>query len=125
MDGSGARHLLQTVPSSCATMGVICDQDSIANASILTYTGTGMSYNGVPLVQSPNTNTLLLSADPACTVPGGDKLTFPPAFLGKCRHCMRVSCQLLLLFHFRSGHTPFNAWCIALAPQPHRPRQAG
>ena len=81
VDGSGARHLLQTVPSSCATMGVICDQDSIANASILTYTGTGMSYNGVPLVQSPNTNTLLLSADPACTVPGGDKLTFPPAIL--------------------------------------------
>ena len=77
--GSG-RHLLQ-VPSSCITQGVLCDQDTIATASILTYTGTGMSYNGIPLVQSPNTNTLVLSADPACTVPGGDKLSFPPATL--------------------------------------------
>ena len=76
----GARHLLQT-PSSCATMGVICDQDTIAGASILTYTGTGMTYNGVPLVQSPISHTLILSADPACTVPGGDKISFPPAAL--------------------------------------------
>jgi hypothetical protein len=32
-------------------------------------------------VQSPVSKTLLLSADPACTVPGGDKITFPPAAL--------------------------------------------
>jgi hypothetical protein len=80
---SGARHLLQ-VPSSCATQGVLCDQDTISTASVLTYTGTGMSYNGVPLVQSPNSKTLLLSSDPACTVPGGDKLTFPPANPCEC-----------------------------------------
>jgi hypothetical protein len=64
-------------------MGVICDQDTIAGASILTYTGTGMTYNGVPLVQSPISHTLILSADPACTVPGGDKISFPPAALCK------------------------------------------
>ena len=74
------RHLLQT-PSSCATQGVICDQDTIATATILTYTGSGLSYNGVPLVQSPVSKTLVLSSDPACTVPGGDKLTFPDAVL--------------------------------------------
>jgi hypothetical protein len=77
---SSGRHLLQ-VPSSCATQGVICDQDTIATASILTYTGNGLAYNGVPLVQSPVSKTLLLSSDPACTVPGGDKITFPPAIL--------------------------------------------
>ncbi len=77
---SGNRHLLQT-PSSCTTQGIICDQDTIAGATILTYTGNGMSFNGVPLVQSPIRKTLLLSADPACTVPGGDKITFAPAAL--------------------------------------------
>jgi hypothetical protein len=83
----GARHLLQT-SSNCTTMGVICDQDTIATASILTYTGTGMTYNGVPLVQSPISHTLIVSADPACTVPGGDKISFPPAALCEW-HCVR------------------------------------
>lgn len=73
------RGLLQS--SSCATQGVLCDQTSPANATILTYTGSGLSYQGVPLVQSPTTGTLRLSADPLCTVPGGDKLSFPPAAL--------------------------------------------
>ena len=77
---SASRGLLQ-VPSSCATQGVLCDLDSPTGATILTYTGYGMSYNGVPLVQSPNSKTLLLSSDPACTVPGGEQMTFPPANL--------------------------------------------
>ena len=45
--------------------------------------GYGMSYQGVPLVVSPVTKTLVLSGDPACTTPGGDKLTFPPATMGE------------------------------------------
>ena len=77
-----SRGLLQT-PSSCATQAIICDQDTIATATILTYTGSGMSYNGLPLVQSPVSKTLLLSSNPACTVPGGDKLSFPPAALSR------------------------------------------
>jgi hypothetical protein len=77
---TASRGLLQ-VPSSCATQGVLCDLDSPTGATILTYTGYGMSYNGVPLVQSPNSKTLLLSSDPACTVPGGEQMTFPPANL--------------------------------------------
>jgi hypothetical protein len=76
-------------PSTCNTQGVICDQDTIATASVLTYTGSGLSYNGVPLVEAAPSKTLVLSADPACTVPGGDKLAFPPATLrelpeGRC-----------------------------------------
>jgi hypothetical protein len=41
--------------------------------------GNGLSYNGVPLVQTPGTGTLVRSSDPACKVPDGDKFTFPPA----------------------------------------------
>jgi hypothetical protein len=52
---------------------------------VLTYTGSGLSFNGVPLVVLPPSMTLVLSADPACTVPGGDKLTLPPASLSGCQ----------------------------------------
>ena len=68
-------------PTTCNTQGVICDQDTIATATILTYTGSGLAYNGVPLVEVPPSRTLVLSSDAACTVPDGDKLTFPPAVL--------------------------------------------
>ncbi len=80
-------------PTTCNTQGIICDQDTLTTATILTYTGYGISYNGVPLVQVPPSNTLVLSADPACTVVNGDKFTFPPAVL----------CELL-------------AWTIQLTP---------
>jgi hypothetical protein len=78
-----SRGLLQT-PSSCATKGIICDQDTIATASILTFTGSGLSYNGVPLVQSPVSGTIILSSDPACTVPGGGQMTFPAVGTREC-----------------------------------------
>jgi hypothetical protein len=68
-------------PSTCNTQGVICDQPTIATATILTYTGSGMSYNGVPLVETAPTGTLVLSADPACAVVNGSTLSFPPAAL--------------------------------------------
>ena len=68
-------------PSTCLTQGMLCDLDSPAGATNMTYTGSGLSYNGVPLVQIPPTNTLVLSADPACTVTGGSTLSFPPAAL--------------------------------------------
>jgi hypothetical protein len=68
-------------PSTCITQGVICDQPTIATATILTYTGSGMSYNGVPLVETAPTGTLVLSADPTCAVANGSTLSFPPAAL--------------------------------------------
>jgi len=95
--GARARGLLQ-VPSSCATQGVLCDQDSAANATILTYTGSGLSYQGTPLVQSPGSATLLLSADPACSAPGGDKLTFPPAALCEWRAGAAAAAAAAALF---------------------------
>ena len=74
----------------CNTQGMLCDQDSLATATTLTYTGSGLSYNGVPLVEMPPSRTLVLSADPACTLPGGDKLTFPPALLGELPSTLAV-----------------------------------
>lgn len=73
-------------PASCATQGVVCDRDLASEAAVLTYTGYGLSYQGTPLVQSLTTRTLILSSDPACTVPGGDRLTLAsrPLLLGRC-----------------------------------------
>ena len=56
---------------------MICDQPDAASATALTYTGNGLSYNGVPLVQAPDTGVLTASSDPACQSPGGGVMTFP------------------------------------------------
>jgi hypothetical protein len=64
--------------SACKTQGVLCDQSDMADATILTYEGTGLSHNGVPLVQLPGSGTLIVSSDTSCSVPGGDILKFPP-----------------------------------------------
>jgi hypothetical protein len=72
-------------PEACATQGMLCDLDSPAESTIFTYTGTGLKFNGVPLVETPS-RTLVLSGDPACSIPGGDQMGFPPANLTRKRH---------------------------------------
>jgi hypothetical protein len=66
---------------TCYSKGMICDQASETTASIITYTGTGLAYNGEPLVQAWDTGTLLLTRDPACSKPGGEFVSFPPGGL--------------------------------------------
>ncbi len=74
---------LQQTSSACASQGLLCDQPTISTATVLTYTGSGLSHNGVPLVESLGSHTLVLSSDPACTTADGGKLSFPPATLCK------------------------------------------
>ena len=64
--------------TTCLTQGMLCDQSSPSTATVMTYTGTGLAYQGTPLVQEPTTGSLVLSSNPACSVPGGDRQTFPP-----------------------------------------------
>jgi hypothetical protein len=75
--------LLSLSLASCATKGVICDLLTAADATIFTYTGSGLKYKGVPLVQTPGSATLVLSSDPACRAPDGDRLTFPIVTLSR------------------------------------------
>jgi hypothetical protein len=63
------RSLLQS--GTCATQGLICDVADVSGAAVITYGGSGMSFGGVPLVQSPTTLTIITSGDPACSAPGG------------------------------------------------------
>jgi hypothetical protein len=64
---------------SGTTYGMICDQAIVAAASIMTYRGYGLDYNGVPLAESAVTRTLILSNGTAPIQPGSELLTFPPA----------------------------------------------
>ena len=73
-----------TTQTACASQGMLCDQSSPSDATIMMYTGTGLSYNGVPLVQQPVTGTLVLSSNASCSLPGGGTFTFPPA--GQWQH---------------------------------------
>jgi hypothetical protein len=64
--------------TQCETFGMVCDQEQVTGASLITYTGLGLSYYGTPLVQEPGTGVLTLSSNPNCSEPNGDKFSFPP-----------------------------------------------
>jgi hypothetical protein len=68
-----------TAPDRCATKGLVCDQPSFEAAFPFTYTGTGLQYQGVPLVQAPVTGVMLLTSDAACATAAGAAFTFPVA----------------------------------------------
>ena len=80
---------LRPLPTNASQIGMICDQPSPATATVMTYTGDGLSYNGIALVApaGPGT-TLLLENTTSAPVPGpsGDNLTFVPAPLGEHAH---------------------------------------
>ena len=76
------RITINALSATCATFGVVCDQQTTATGSALTYNGYGLSYQGVPLVQTPGTATLILSNATECRVQGGEQLRFslaPPS----------------------------------------------
>ena len=93
-----------TGSTQCNTQGVLCDKGSMADATTITYEGTGLSYNGVPLVQLPGSGTLVLSSDASCSVPGGDSFEFPP---GKLHRRLLCSCRCCSNCHWRcTRHWP-------------------
>jgi hypothetical protein len=47
----------------------------------MTYTGSGLAYNGVPLVETAPSGTLVLTSDPSCATADGTTMTFPLATL--------------------------------------------
>jgi hypothetical protein len=63
-------------------MGLVCDQVNFAFGAVLTHTGSGIAFKGVPLVQAPGARGMaLVSSDPACSISGSaaTKLTFDRA----------------------------------------------
>jgi hypothetical protein len=72
---------LRPLPSNATQIGMICDQPTPATATIMTYTGDGLSYNGNALVSAGPGQPLLLKNTSSVPVPGptADNLTFVPA----------------------------------------------
>jgi hypothetical protein len=77
---------LAPLPSNTSQLGMLCDQNSPAMATNMTYTGDGLSYDGVALVASGPGQPLLLENTTAAPVPGptADNLLLVPAPVGGC-----------------------------------------
>ncbi len=106
--GRGIKHSLRTA----AVTAVLW-----APSRCRSYTGSGLKFNGVPMVQLPGTGTLVLSGDPACKTPDGDKFTFPPVNLSRERLgpcCCWIADVALLLRHGAASWLSCSQWvCIA------------
>ena len=57
---------LRPLPSNTSQIGMICDQPTSATATVMTYTGDGLAYNGERLVATGGPGTPLLLE---CTSP--------------------------------------------------------
>jgi hypothetical protein len=76
---------LAPLPSNSTQIGMVCDQATPATGTVLTYTGDGLSYNGIDLVATGPGQPLLLENTTAVPVPGPtkDNLTITPAPVGE------------------------------------------
>jgi hypothetical protein len=74
---------LVPMPANTTQLGVVCDQPSAATATPLLYSGSGLSYNGVPLAATaPGAPLLMANTTAAPATPTSDDLTFPAAITG-------------------------------------------
>ncbi len=84
---------MQLPGSSCAPQGLKCDlPSSAAGAAQLTFTGAGLSYQSIPLVQVPTSRLLIYSTSSACTNSSSSKLSFSPAKNGAAGRLAKCSC---------------------------------
>ena len=73
---------LRPLPTNTTQIGMICDQPTSATATVMTYTGDGLSYNGVPLVAAAGSGTTLLLENTTSTPvvgPFADNLSLVPS----------------------------------------------
>ena len=70
---------LRPTPTNATQLAVYCDQP-LSNATVLTYTGSGLTYNGIPLVSTgPNQPLLLANTTSVAPAASDAQLSFPPA----------------------------------------------
>jgi hypothetical protein len=71
---------LRPTLENATQIAMYCDQATPSTATTVTYTGSGLSYNGVPLVSTgPNTPLLLANTTAVPPTASDDELTFSPA----------------------------------------------
>ena len=78
-------------PANSTQLVVLCDQPTAATATPLTYTGSGLSYNGVPLVATgPGAPLMLANTTTAPVGSTDEQLTFH--LTGEGRRAVVRSC---------------------------------
>ena len=71
---------LAPLPTNSSQLGMICDLATAASATPFTYTGSGLSYNGIPLVSTgPGAPLVLANTTTSPVSASGDQLSFPLA----------------------------------------------
>jgi hypothetical protein len=74
---------LTPMPYNSSQLGMVCDQPSASTATVLTYTGSGLRYNGMALVTTaPGGALLLANTTSSPATPESANLTFPVAITG-------------------------------------------
>jgi hypothetical protein len=98
---------------------------------VLTYTGSGFEYNGVALIQTSGSGTLVLdSGDPACTISGGSTFTFPPVTMLRGWPWVAAGCLLCFISgcpHSANGSACVEGWVApaCMHQEPSRPSAQG
>jgi hypothetical protein len=83
---------LRGMPTNQTQMAMYCDQPTPATATVMTYTGDGLAYQGVPLVSTGPGQPLLLANTTSSPVgPTAGSLTFPVASECWLDHSKHVS----------------------------------
>ena len=90
---------LATVPGS-SQKGMMCDASTPASATVLTFTGSGLAYNGVPLAPTGPNQTLVLDASASAATSALSITPAPGAGVWRGQACSaghhHLGCELLL-----------------------------
>ena len=71
---------LAPLPTNSTQLGMICDQANASTATVFTYTGYGLAYNGIPMVSTGPGEPLLLGNTTSLPIDANDdQLGFPLA----------------------------------------------
>jgi hypothetical protein len=84
LEAAGVRRTINPAQADCTgTIGLLCDQSQPVAATLLTFTGTGFTVNGVPLVEAAD-GFMVLSNSSDCHPAGiGAGFEFPVTAIGE------------------------------------------
>jgi hypothetical protein len=87
----------------CTTQGLVCDAASAAEATALTWTGNGFTYQGIPFSQLAD-GTMVFSSDPLCVVPSSEEFSAVPVTPGEPLAALHGQPALGMTYHAHRVH---------------------
>jgi hypothetical protein len=104
---------MAALPGGSGLQGMLCDQATAATATVMLYTGSGLSYNGQSLFSEGAGQPLVLAtaSSLAAAGPGQADMVFTPAVAGESWGPAPCSCPLLLLIVAAGGQAAVWQCC--------------